>query len=334
MGFIFSSYQLEKYYDKLKNYFLKQCRVPTQHIITRNIDESKKYNRNINSIQYNIVDQINIKMGGMNYYIDFKQSNIIKPNDIFLIIGLDSKFVKKKLTYSMTSTKHPKLNTFITQEETCNNSTKEEKNNTLKKMFRNAINELKKAKCPKSPDYIILYRQGGNEIHNKRLTVNELEHLLEVLKELKEENKDESNYNYKNTKFYYICCNLKSNLKFFEVNENQNSYLNPKSGLIVDDFVTQKDKYEFYLQPQFVNQGTATPCHYQVMYYDKDPVKENDLKKENLEKLSFYLSFYYWTWSGAIRTPAILKMSSTALDFYFRCLYDENGYFFDIPYYI
>ena len=210
-------------------------------------------------------------------------------------------------------------------------------------MFRNAIEELKKAKCPKSPDYIILYRQGGNEIHNKRLTVNELDNFIEVLNELKEKNKDDNNFNYKNTKFYYICCNLKSNLKFFEVNENTNintnmntyTYKNPKSGLIVDDNVTQKDKYEFYIQPQFVNQGTATPCHYQVMYYDKDPDKEKDLKKENLEKLSFYLSFYYWTWSGAIRTPAMLKMSSTALDFYFKCLYDdENGYFFDVPYYI
>ena len=343
IGIIFASPQLEKYYDKLKNYFLKQCKIPTQHIITRNIDESRKKIRTVNSIQYNIVDQMNIKMGGMNYYIDFKESKIIQQSDIFLIIGLDSKYVKKKTTYSMTSTKHPKLNVFITQEETCNNSIKEEKNNTLKKMFRNAIEELKKAKCPKSPDYIILYRQGGNEIHNKRLTVNELDNFIEVLNELKEKNKDDNNFNYKNTKFYYICCNLKSNLKFFEVNENTNintnmntyTYKNPKSGLIVDDNVTQKDKYEFYIQPQFVNQGTATPCHYQVMYYDKDPDKEKDLKKENLEKLSFYLSFYYWTWSGAIRTPAMLKMSSTALDFYFKCLYDdENGYFFDVPYYI
>ena len=343
IGIIFASPQLEKYYDKLKNYFLKQCKIPTQHIITRNIDESRKKIRTVNSIQYNIVDQMNIKMGGMNYYIDFKESKIIQQSDIFLIIGLDSKYVKKKTTYSMTSTKHPKLNVFITQEETCNNSIKEEKNNTLKKMFRNAIEELKKAKCPKSPDYIILYRQGGNEIHNKRLTVNELDNFIEVLNELKEKNKDDNNFNYKNTKFYYICCNLKSNLKFFEVNENTNintnmntyAYKNPKSGLIVDDNVTQKDKYEFYIQPQFVNQGTATPCHYQVMYYDKDPDKEKDLKKENLEKLSFYLSFYYWTWSGAIRTPAMLKMSSTALDFYFKCLYDdENGYFFDVPYYI
>ena len=333
IGIIFCSYNLEKYYEKLKNYFLNQCKIPTQHIITRNIDESKK-GKSIHSIEYNIVDQMNIKMGGMNYYIDFKESKIIKSNEIFMIIGLDSKNAKKKITYSMVSTKNPKLNSFITQEETCSYTIKEEKNNTLKYMFKNAIEELKKTNCPNSPDYIILYRQGGNEIHNKRLTISELDNFNEVLKDLREENKNKESYNYKNTKLYYICCNLKSNLKFFEVNEKEKTYKNPKSGLIVDDFVTQKDKYEFYLQPQFVNQGTATPCHYEVMYYDKDPIEENNLKKENLEMLSFYLTFYYWTWSGSIRIPSMLKMSTTALDFYQRCLNGERSYSFDIPIYI
>ena len=333
IGIIFCSDNLGKYYTNLKNYFLKQCNIPTQHIFTKNIDESQR-GRAAHSIQFNIIDQINIKIGGMNYYIDFKESNIIKKNEIFLIIGLDAKTAKKRITYSMVSTKHPKLNMFITQEETCNYTVKEEKNNTLKKMFKNAIEELQKAKCPHSPDYIILYRQGGNEIHNKRLTINELDNFIEVLNDLRERNKDNQNYNYKNTKFYYICCNLKSNLKFFEINEEKKAYKNPKSGLVVDDYVTQKDKYEFYIQPQFVNQGTATPCHYEVMYYDKDICEENNLQKENLEKLSFYLSYYYWTWAGSIRTPSMLKMSTTALDFYYKCLYEENSYFFDVPYYI
>ena len=333
IGIIFCSDNLGKYYSNLKNYFLKQCKIPTQHIFTKNIAQLKK-NNSARSIQYNIVDQINIKIGGMNYYIDFKESNIIKLNEIFLIIGLDAKTSKKRITYSMVSTKHPKLNVFYTQEETCNYSIKEEKNSTLKKMFKNAVEELIKAKCPHSPDYIILYRQGGNEIHNKRLTISELDIFLEALKDLREKNKDSQNYNYKNSKFYYICCNLKSNLKFFEVNEDAKAYRNPKSGLIVDEYVTQKDKYEFYLQPQFVNQGTATPCHYEIMYYDKDECEDNNLQKENLEKLSFYLSFYYWTWSGAIRTPSMLKMSTTALDFYSKCFGNENSFYFDTPYYI
>ena len=133
----------------------------------------------------------------------------------------------------------------------------------------------------------------------------------------------DSSHNYKNTKLYYICCNLKSDLKFFETKSinGQKEYYNPKSGLIVDEKVTQSNKFEFYIQPQFVNQGSATPCHYQVMQYDKNSEGESDLKLEILEKLTFYLYFYYWTWSGAIRVPSLLKMSTTAMDFY-RKIYE------------
>ena len=273
-------------------------------------------------------------MGGTNYYIDFKSEGIIKNGEVFLIIGLDSKTSNKKITYSMTSTNNSKLSSFVTQEETCDNKSSV-KNETLKKMFETAIDQINR-RSPHCPDYIIIYRQGGNEIHNKILTVSELENFTEILNIYRERFKNKNNFNFRNTKLYYICCNLKSDLKFFETQEHDitKAYFNPKSGLIVDDNVTHKNKYEFYLQPQFVNQGTATPCHYQVMYYDKDQKEENNLTIENLEKLSFYLSFYYWTWAGAIRIPSLLKMSSTALAFYSKIFDNQGSFFFSKPTYI
>ncbi len=115
---------------------------------------------------------------------------------------------------------------------------------------------------------------------------------LKYLNELKEKQEIVKKYNHK---FVYVCCNLKGVLKFFEKAGNK-GFANPKSGLCGDSNVTQKDKYEFYIQPQFVNQGTATPCHYQVLYEDVDNQNpENNLKEEQLQLLSFYLSFYYWT---------------------------------------
>ena len=330
LGIIFCSRKLEKFYGKLKYFFTQQYHIPTQFLITDNIKDSRRGN----SVQFNIVDQINIKMGGTNYYIDFKSEGIIKNGEVFLIIGLDSKTSNKKITYSMTSTNNSKLSSFVTQEETCDNRSSV-KNETLKKMFETAIDQINR-RSPHCPDYIIIYRQGGNEIHNKILTVSELENFTEILNIYRERFKNKNNFNFRNTKLYYICCNLKSDLKFFETQEHDitKAYFNPKSGLIVDDNVTHKNKYEFYLQPQFVNQGTATPCHYQVMYYDKDQKEENNLTIENLEKLSFYLSFYYWTWAGAIRTPSLLKMSSTALAFYSKIFDNQGSFFFSKPTYI
>ena len=122
-----------------------------------------------------------------------------------------------------------------------------------------------------------------------------------------------------NTKLIYICCNLKGDLKFFE--ESKNGYSNPPSGLCIDERIVESGKYEFYLQPQYVNQGTATPCHYEVLYQDMDEKNpENNMSIEELENLSFQLSFYYWTWNGAVRVPGVLKLSTTAIDFYSRCL--------------
>ena len=66
------------------------------------------------------------------------------------------------------------------------------------------------------------------------------------------------------------------------------------------------------------------------MYYDKEDI---DNLKENLQNLTFYLCFYYWTWNGAVRIPALLKMAITALDFCIKCnVINKN--FFETPIYI
>ena len=326
-GIIFCNKNLVKYYNQLKEFFVKQNNISTQHVITSNLNSKRG-----NSIKYNLVDQINVKTGGQNFYINFINENIIKEDQVFLIIGLDSRRSNKNITYSMTSSKNFDLSKFFTQEIPCLDKV-QSKNETLKKMFKAAINKLITI-APQSPDYIIIYRQGGNDMQNKRLAVEELDNFLQVLKDFREnyKNKDEL-HNFTKSKLYYICCNLKSDLKFFEVQRdyknNRTDYKNPVSGLIVDEKVTQSDKYEFYLQPQFVNQGTATPCHYQVMYYDKSPKEEDNLEIEKLQKLSFDLTFYYWTWSGAIRVPSLLKMSTTAMDFCKRVYGNESCSFED-----
>ena len=331
-GIIFCSQRLEKMYEKLKSFFNKELQIPTQHVITKKLLDGKKGR----TMMYNLVDQINVKTGGENFYIDFKKEEIIKSGQVFLIIGLDSKRANGFINYSMTSSKNFQLNNVITQEVMCEDKT-QTRNQALMKMFNVSISKIMEH-CPHCPDYIIIYRQGGNEYRNKILVVNELGNFQEVLNDLRKKNKFQNDsHNFSKTKLYYICCNLKSDLKFFETKTNNNynstEYGNPKSGLIIDDKVTQSDKFEYYLQPQFVNQGSATPCHYQVMYYDKSENEENDLKIENLEKLSFYLSYYYWTWSGAIRVPSLLKMSSTALDFY-RKIYEDDSFIFEKPTFI
>jgi aubergine-like protein len=229
-----------------------------------------------------------------------------------MILGLEVRTMGGEVHYSLTSTTNANLNKMITTFKQCKN-VREEKEKAIEELMRSALQGLKKA--PHPPDYIICYRQGGNYIQNKKMADLEVPMFTKYLNERKAADESKTF----NPKFIYVCCNLKGDLKFFE--KGNGKYFNPKSGLCVDSAVTQKDKYEFYIQPQFVNQGTATPCHYQVLYEDRDKNNdENNLKLEELQLLSFYLSFYYWTWAGAVRVPGALKLATTAMDFFSKHL--------------
>ena len=311
MVIVFLSPTLERYYSQLKEFFINSCQLATQFIVSKKLQDPKR----AGSIMFNIVEQINIKMGGTNFFIDFMGQKILNKNKVYLILGLENKQEKGETLFTMTSTISSNLDKTITSFKKCKNI-KGEKDNTLKELFGKALQAMQINKVPHPPDFIILYRQGGNYVQNKKMADNEVPVFLDFLNSKKAENKAFAKYN---PKFIYVCCNLKAELKFFQ--KNNNSLSNPKSGLCVDSSITQKDKYEFYIQPQFVNQGTATPCHYQVLYEDRDLENEdNNLKLEELEIISFYLSFYYWTWAGAVRVPGALKLSTTAMDFCARHL--------------
>ena len=323
MAVIFLSQHLEKHYSKMKAYFTNELNIPTQFIVSKKLQDPRR----AGSIMFNIIEQINIKMGGVNFYIDFYQENILSKNKVYLILGLENKQAGKEMHYSLTSTTNSNLNKVITCMRQCGN-TKEEKEKAIGELMQSALDGLVAGKCPHPPDYIILYRQGGNYVQNRKTADNEVPMFLKYLNELKEKQEIFKKYD---PKFVYVCCNLKGDLKFFE--KANKGFANPKSGLCVDSSVTQKDKYEFYIQPQFVNQGTATPCHYQVLYEDEDKTNpENNLKVEHLQLLSFYLSFYYWTWAGAIRVPGALKLATTAMTFFSKhldsklCLFEIKSF--------
>ena len=307
---VFLDNNLEHYYNQLKEYLTNTIKVDSQFCQTRRLTDPKR----AGSIMFNIDEQINIKMGGINFYID--TNNLIKDK-VYLIIGLESKKVgKDSIDYVLTFAYNQRLSRTHTIPRTCKNNA-EEISKTLNELLDEAIKGLQKlGHAPHPPEYIIIYRQGGNHLQNVKTSQLEIPIFLGNINQKKE--KFES-FRRHNTKLIYICCNLKGDLKFFE--ESKNGYSNPPSGLCIDERIVESGKYEFYLQPQFVNQGTATPCHYEVLYQDIDEKNpENNMSIEELENLSFQLSFYYWTWSGAVRVPGVLRLSTTAIDYYSRCL--------------
>lgn len=331
---VFLTRNLERFYDNLKEYFTNVCKVPTQFIVSNRLQDPRKSG----SILFNIIEQINIKLGGTNFYIDFYNNGILRKDKIYLILALESrKMPGNMINYSLTCCTNPRLTKTVNFPKNCANNL-EEIEKTLRELLSLALKELRDGGAPHPPDYIILYRQGGNGVQNERLKVEEVPIFLNYLKEKKSTS---NGFKIHDPKFIYICCNLKGNLKFFETSQRGHdirNFSNPTSGVCVDSQVVQKDRYEFFIQPQFVNQGTATPCHYEILHIDIDENNPmNNLKIEQIQQLSFYLSFYYWTWSGAVRVPGVLKMATSALDFYSKCLKSKlllPEQKFSSPYYI
>ena len=110
-----------------------------------------------------------------------------------------------------------------------------------------------------------------------------------------------------NVPYYYVLVNKKTTLKFFEHSMNEKNkykkfsvYDNPEPGLLVYEKIVDPTIFEFYIQPQKVTSGTATPTNFHVAYGNmKNP--------EMIPILTYYLCFLYSNWRGPVRVPAPLK---------------------------
>ena len=96
-------------------------------------------------------------------------------------------------------------------------------------------------------------------------------------------------------------------MKFFELNTRKTKketgeYKNPEPGLIVLNQVTDKNNFEFYIQPQKVTEGSATPTFFRVFYGDME-------FPEILIKLTYWTTYIYPNCQNSVRIPHVLKIA-------------------------
>jgi len=249
------------------------------------------------SIASKIGLQLNSKLGGCTYKVEFNKE-ITDRN--LMVVGVDSSHFKGKRTgVAMTATYDENFSKYYNEI----NLIPEEKKETLlfavSSFLEKAVQFYFK-KNKKLPGGIVIYRQGVSK-EQKEILKAEMNSIDKLLRGL------QGGLNFLKEKplpYYYIIVNKKVNIKFFEKDEGKNrvSYDNPKSGLIICDKVTDDKIFEFYLQPQVVTQGTATPTNYHVAF--------GNLNAPNLVlNLTYGLCFLYPNWQGPVRVPAPLKAS-------------------------
>lgn len=77
---------------------------------------------------------------------------------------------------------------------------------------------------------------------------------------------------------------------------------NPPPGTLVDDVITQPERYDFYLVSQNVNIGTATPTSYNIIYDTS-----TNLDTDKIQRVTWGQCHGYYNWSGTVRVPAVCQ---------------------------
>lgn len=80
--------------------------------------------------------------------------------------------------------------------------------------------------------------------------------------------------------------------------------MNPDCGLIVEDVVVKTDYANFFMVAQFVNQGSANPTHYAIVY------NETEISMGDLQSLTYDLCWAYTNWMGPIKVPSPLQYAN------------------------
>ena len=284
-------------YSKLKFYTQEQKGVVTQFIKTKSLK------KNALSIVSNILIQMNTKIGGISCIADFNKE--IKEKNL-MIVGVDSSGYEDsgKLfqNISFCASLDEYFTNYVNKKTTVTIDDYDNTQFPIANFMEIALAEYFKIH-KRFPGGVIIYRQGisGGQ---KNYLKYEVEQLMKIfggesdkkwLKDIK-------------IKYYYVLVNKKPSLKFFEKdtynkknrNNDKGIYDNPESGLLIYDKLINSDKFEYYIQPQKVTQGTATPTCFQVEYGNMNC-------PEILPKLTFDLCFLYSNWRGPVRVPAPLK---------------------------
>ena len=248
--------------------------------------ESLENEKNVLSVCSKILLQINSKLSGVSFLPELSKN--IKDRKL-MIVGVDSSHIKGKKRgvtgVAMVSTINTSFTNFYNKEIIIEEENKEQIQFGISKFIDEALDKYKDLNKD-LPKGVIIYRQGVS-LQQKKSLKKEVDSIQKLC-------------NNKNVLYYYILVNTKTNFKFFE--KDNGNYKNPQEGLLIfDEKVIHKNCFEFYIQPQKVTGGSATPTCYHVAHGNLD-------FPELIPKLTYDLCYLYNNWQeGAVRVPHVLK---------------------------
>ncbi|XP_055323202.1 piwi-like protein Siwi [Sitodiplosis mosellana] len=256
--------------------------VPSQ-VVTRRVMDSRDM-RKMRSVATKVAIQINSKIGGMPWAVDVKLSNC-------MFIGYDVCHDTRDRSRSfgaVVATMDMRRSTKFFSAVSAHQNGEELSNN----LSLNVVAALRQYRAIHKtlPDRILFYRDGVGEGQTNYVYQHELQNLLNNLKQF---------YGEQPVKLAFVIVSKRINTKFFATSGQGTN--NVPAGTVVDDIVTLPERYDFFLVSQAVNQGTATPTNYNVIY------DTFGLPPDKLQMMTFKMCHLYYNWSGTTRVPAVCQ---------------------------
>ncbi|XP_041504602.1 piwi-like protein 3 [Microtus oregoni] len=258
-------------YEEIKTFLCVEKPVPSQCVVASTLNNE----RNLTTIVTKIAQQMNCKMGGALWKVD---TGVCRT----MFIGIDcfhDIVSRQKSVAALVASTTEDLTTWHSQ--CLFQDTAEEIVNDLQSCLQAALNSWV-ANEKQKPQSVVVYRDGVGD--------GQLQALLE--KEVRQFQK----FFTSSIKLTFIVVKKRINTRFFV--ENGDKVTNPPSGTVVDQVVTRKEWYDFYIVSQTSNSGTVTPTHYNVIY------DTNGLTPNQVQCLTYRLCHMYYNLPGIIRVPA------------------------------
>lgn len=258
--------------------------IPSQVMVEKTITPKGGNPRGLLSIATKVAVQMNCKMGCAPWKMALPLSGV-------MVIGFDVCHDTRDRSRSFgafVATMDQRVSD-VYYSAACAHKNGEELSNTFGRMTREAI------KCyidihKELPKKIMIYRDGVGEGQFQFVVDHEVNSVKAVLEEI---------YGANNAKdalqMAFIIVTKRINTRVFDGDRN------PKAGTVIDDVITMPERYDFYLVSQNVNQGTATPTHYNVIY------DNCGLTPDRLQVFTQKLCHLYYNWSGTVRVPSVCQ---------------------------
>jgi hypothetical protein len=171
---------------------------------------------------------------------------------------------------------------------------------SIKSLLLKALSSIGKH-LKKNVENIVIYRDAVNEKQQKSIQLYELDSIKEAINEANDKLEKKI---FENTKWCLILVSKINEVKMFFKDSykgnNQTIIENIPVGTLVDRVITNKEKYDFYLNSADSRQGTCSPTHYTVLHDD------TQLTAIQIYKLTYYLTYLCYNTTKSIRVPAPL----------------------------